>query len=118
MTDTEGRLARKYMTAELSTAHITEEDAKLLAVDADTSLAAAEGRAVVNGPLGLAGVVNTGTGFILPVPYTNDVIGRMKDFGYSGELLAILEMAQDEVCRRVEFDRDVEPVDHLPTFDW
>lgn len=47
-----------------------------------------------------------------------DLEGQLKKAGYSPGLHALLEKANELGCRYLYLDRDAEPVEGLPTFDW
>ena len=54
--------------------------------------------------------------WLFSVPET---IQELHDAGVTcGAFLNVMVLAQDTGCDYVLFDRDAEPVDWLPTFDW
>jgi hypothetical protein len=92
----------KYV--DLSTAHITGEDAKLLG-DPDVRDAA-----------GLA-VYENEYGFFIPVPPVGDYFTGRAD-GFSEEFCNLVQFCQEQDIELIRLDRDAQVVVGLPTFDW
>ena len=88
---------------DVSTAHITLNDSKLLAIDA----AGETGDGLV--------VYDYGYGWMVHVE--DEAIERCRD-DYSDAFKAILVMARQLKCDFVDFDQDGEEYSELPVFDW
>jgi len=92
----------KYFVADISTAHITREDAARLDQEAI-------GHPPVRYPLGEYG-------WLINVEPSDWV--TMKELGYSDALLAILMRCKKENCSFLRLDRDGPTVEGLTVFDW
>jgi len=93
----------KYKVADISTAHITKEDARLLHEMNSCGEAPSYYELDEYGWL-----VNVDPADWAP----------MKELGYSNTFVALLMRAKMEGCSYLRLDRDGPVVDELPSFDW
>lgn len=104
-----------YKTAELSTAHITEKDSKLLS-QCGVETSAQDTNAIFP-------VIEYEYGFLIFIPSKEvwkeyNVPQRLKEYDFSNAFTNIIETCMNEGLRQLNLDRDVEPFKDLPTFDW
>ena len=98
-------LPRMSKFMELSTAHFTKNDAKLLI----------RGEAVVR--------LDRDEGCFLHVPNEEhgelaERLEAMRKAGYSSEIFNLVYMARTYGCDWILFDGDIDPTPGLPTFEW
>ena len=107
---------RTYKYADVSTMHVTKEDADLLAVDARIRSGKRDPRipALI--------VFGYEEGFFVHVPEDEetfkDGLRMAKRHGYSKGMLKLLRLARDEGASFLRLDADGEPYGGLRTFDW
>jgi hypothetical protein len=49
---------------------------------------------------------------------SNGAAQYAREHDWPAELLPIVELARSKGCEYILFDRDAEPIEGLPTFDW
>lgn len=98
-----GESGSTYTCMVLSTAHITEDDDRYL-------------RLCAQDPTN-SRVMGREEGYFIKL--YSDPAGLRKAFaGLSDEGLSVLEYCLSSGCRLIEIDRDVDPSDQFPVFDW
>jgi hypothetical protein len=96
---------------DVSTSHITENDAKLLD-ESDSK----KQSSISRNPLS---AFSKGVGWLVNIPATDEeVFKEILNYGYSNEFVELVKVALNHDCDWINLDCDGAEIEDLPKFDW